>query len=101
MMVGMGVANMRGWNERNTMKDENIVFECLGFFSTPVFYRLDCGYLYQMGTFYSHKGFDPYEGFLPRDKVLPILPSIDEVNQEYDKRFNGEVKINEEIVHAG
>jgi len=82
------------------MKDK-IIFECLGFFSTPVFYKLDCGWLYQFGTYYNHKGFESHEGFLPRNKSLPELPSKEEVENEYNSRFNGKSSINSEIVYAG
>jgi hypothetical protein len=82
--------------------NKRIIFECLGFFSTPVFYRLECGYLYQFGSYYEHKGFEPHEGFLPRDKTLPVLPTKEEVESEYNLRFEGKAVINPDgIVYAG
>lgn len=81
--------------------NDKIIFECLGFFSTPVFYKLDCGWLYQFGTYYRHSGFEAHEGFLSRDKVLPKLPSKEEVENEYNVRFTGKAWINNEIVKAG
>lgn len=81
--------------------NDKIIFECLGFFSSPVFFKLDCGWLYHFGTYYDHKGFEPHEGFLPRDKVLPELPTVEEVEKEYKLKFSGKAWVNDEIVRAG
>lgn len=85
-----------------TVNNNNIVFECVGFFSTPVFYRLPCGYLYHFGYRDNFKGFEPYDGFLSRDKQKPTtLPTKEEVEEEYNRVFNGKSWINPDVVRAG
>jgi hypothetical protein len=82
-----------------------ILFDCLGFSTNPVFYLLDCGYRYQIGTYYDNhgtiRGFVPHDGFLPRDKKLPELPTKEQVEAEYLKRLSGIPKITNDIVYAG
>lgn len=69
---------------------KNIIFECVGFSTNPVYLKLDNGWFYHFG-YVDDRGFginfEYYDGFLPREMSKPNLPSSEEVLLEYNKKF--------------
>lgn len=68
----------------------DIIFECVGFSTNPVYLKLDGGYFYHFG-YVDDRGlgicFSYYDGFLPRDMNKPELPTREKVLEEYYKKF--------------
>lgn len=83
--------------------NSKIIFECLGFFSTPVYYRFEDGFLYHFGYYDEIKKFEYYSGYLSRNKNIPNdLPTKEQVEVEYKQQLQSKgVSINSEIVLAG